>query len=86
MKGLWRRESEMEMKLKVIQLCIDVSIWSMVAILGLECIQVKGEIIRIMTGIYREGRQGFRVKNEQLCVIVTQASRLMTKGSRLMKN
>jgi len=28
----------------------------MVTILGLECIQVKGEIVRIMTRIRREGR------------------------------
>jgi len=28
---------------------MDASTWSMVAILGLECIQVKGEIVRIMT-------------------------------------
>ena len=54
MRGLWRREREMEMKF--IQLCVDASTWSMVAILRLGRIQVKGEIIRIMTGILLEGR------------------------------
>ena len=47
--GLWRRGSEMEMKSRVVQLCIDVSTRSMVAILELGRIQVKGEIVRIMT-------------------------------------
>ena len=32
----------------------------MVAILGLGRIQIKGEIVRIMTGIRREGRQNFK--------------------------
>jgi len=41
----------MEMKSRVVQLCIDMSIWSMVVILGFGRIQVKGEIIRIVTGI-----------------------------------
>jgi len=46
----------MEVKLRVVQLYIDVSTWSMVTILGLVRIQVKGEIVMIMTGIRREGR------------------------------
>jgi len=57
---IWRRGSEMEMKSRVIHLCIDVSTWSMVTILRLECIQVKGEIVKIVTKIHREGRQSFR--------------------------
>jgi len=56
MRGLRRRGSEMEMKSKVVQLCIDVSTWSMVAVLGLEHVQVKRGIVRIMTGIRREYR------------------------------
>jgi len=36
--------------------CISVSTWSMVTILRLGHIQVKGEIVRIVTGIHREGR------------------------------
>jgi len=32
----------MEMKSRIIQVCIDVSTWSMVTILGLGRIQVKG--------------------------------------------
>ena len=59
MRGLWRRESEMEMKSRVIHLCIDVSTWSMVAILELGRIRVKGEIVRILTRIRREGRRNF---------------------------
>jgi len=49
----------MEMKSRVVQLCTDVSTWSMAAILGLGRIQVKGEIIRIMNGIRREGGRNF---------------------------
>ena len=49
MKGLWRRESEVEMKSIVVQLRIDMSTCSMVAILRLGRIQVKEEIVRIMT-------------------------------------
>jgi len=59
MRG-YGEKSEMEMKLKVVQLCIDVSTWSMMAILGLRRIQVKREIVRIMTGIRCEGRQNFK--------------------------
>ena len=51
MRGLWTRGSEMEMKSRVVQLCIDVSTWSIVNVLRLRRIQVKGEIVRIMTGI-----------------------------------
>jgi len=62
------------MKLKVVQLCIDVSTWSMVVILGLGHIKVKGEIIRIMTGIRREGRRNFRDQRtnvyKELCTIL----------------
>jgi len=50
----------MEMKLRIVQLCIDLSTWSMMTILRLGRIQVKGEIIRIVTWIRREGRQSFR--------------------------
>ena len=42
-------------EIKFVQLCVDMSIWSMVAILGVGSIQVKGEIVRIMTWIHREG-------------------------------
>jgi len=35
MKRLKRRWSEMEMKSRLVQLCVNASIWSMVAILGL---------------------------------------------------
>jgi len=34
-RGLWRGGNEMEMKSRVVQLCIDVSTWSMVVMLGL---------------------------------------------------
>ena len=40
MRGLLRRGSEMEMKSRFVQLCIDVSTWSVVAILRLKSIQV----------------------------------------------
>ena len=36
-------------EVKFVQLCVDASTWSMVAIFGLGRIQVKGEIVRIMT-------------------------------------
>ena len=51
-----RRGSEREMKSRIVQLCIDVSTWSMAVILGLRHIQVNGEIVRIVTRICREGR------------------------------
>ena len=47
MRVLWRRESEMEMKSSFVQLCVDASAWSKVAILRLGCIRVNGEIVRI---------------------------------------
>ena len=63
----------MEMKSRVVQLCIDVSTWSMLAILGLGHIQVKGKIVRIMTGIHREGRRSFRDQrtdvHKELCTV-----------------
>ena len=66
--------SEMEMKSKVVQLCIDVSTWSMVAILGLEHIQVKTGIVRIMIGIRREYRRNFENQrkhvHKKLCTIL----------------
>jgi len=37
----------MKMKSRFVQLCVDASTWSMVAILGLGRIRVKGEIVRI---------------------------------------
>jgi len=46
MRELWRRGSEIEMKSRFVQLCMDPSTWSMVAILKLERIQVKREIVR----------------------------------------
>ena len=50
----------MKMKSRIVQLCIDMSIWSMVAIIRLGRIQVKKKIVRIVTRIRREGRQSFR--------------------------
>jgi len=35
----------MEIKLRVVQLCIDLNIWRMVAILELRRIQVKGGLL-----------------------------------------
>ena len=46
----------MEMKSRIVQLCIDVTTWSIVVILRLRSIQVKREIIRIVIGIRREDR------------------------------
>jgi len=57
----------MEMKSRVIQLCIDVSTWNMVAIFGLGHIQVKEEIDRIVTAICHKGAQSFR-DQEQTCL------------------
>ena len=47
-RGLCRRGSEMEMKPSLFNF-VDASTLSMVTILGFERIQVKREIIRIMT-------------------------------------
>jgi len=60
MRGLWRRGSEMEMKSRVVQLWIDVITWNMMAILGIGCIQVKREIVRIVTRIHHEDKGRFR--------------------------
>jgi len=49
----------MKMKLRVVQLCIDVSIWNMVAIFELGRIYVMGKIVRIVTGIRREAKRSF---------------------------
>jgi len=54
------KRSEMEMKSRVVQLFIDVITWNMMVILGIGCIQVNGEIVRIVTGIHRENRGRFR--------------------------
>jgi len=63
------------MKLRFVQLCIDVSTWNIVAILGLRRIQVKVEIVRIMIGIHREG-QKFRDHrtdmHKKLCTILVE--------------
>ena len=42
-----RRGSEMEMKSRVVQLCIDISTWTMVAILRLGYIQVKKDLLEL---------------------------------------
>ena len=34
-------------EVKFVQLCVDASTWSMVAILGLGCLRVNEEIVRI---------------------------------------
>ena len=36
-------------EVKFVQLCMDASTWSMVVILGLGRIKIKGEIVMIMT-------------------------------------
>jgi len=45
----------------------------MVAILGLGRSQVEGEIVRIITGIHREGRRSFRDQrtnvHKELCTV-----------------
>ena len=56
MRGLWRRGSKMEMKSRFVQLCMNASTWSMVAILRLERIRVKGRLLGFVTGIRRESR------------------------------
>ena len=42
-----KRGSEIEMKSSFVQLCVDASTWSMVAILEFGRIRVKREIVRI---------------------------------------
>ena len=53
---------------------MDVSTRSMEAILGFGCIQVKEEIVKIMTGIRREDRQNFEDQktnvHKELCTVL----------------
>ena len=49
-----------EDEVKFVQLRVDASAWSMVAILELGHIQIKGEIVRIVSRIRREDRQKTR--------------------------
>jgi len=64
----------MEMKSRFVQFSIDASTWSMVSILRLGRILVKGEITRIVTGIHREDRQNFRDQktdvHKELCTLL----------------
>ena len=64
----------MEMKSTVVQLCINVSTWSMVTILGLRRIQIKRKIVRIMTRIYDKGRRNFKDQrtdvHKELCIVL----------------
>ena len=61
------------MKSRVVQLCIAMSMWSMVVILELGRIQVKGENVKIVTVIHREGRRSFRNQrkdvHKELCIV-----------------
>jgi len=75
----------MEMKSRVVQLCIDVTTWSIVVILRLRRIQVKREIVRIVIGIVVKIDETLEIKNEQVCTVGAHVSRLMAKSSRLMK-
>ena len=67
------KRGEMEMKSRVIQLCIDVSTLSMMVIFRLGHIQVKGKIVRIVSGIRRESRRNFRNQRtnvqKELCIV-----------------
>ena len=67
----------MELKSRFVQLCIDVSIWNMVVILELGRIQVKGEIVRIMTRIHHKGRRNFKAKNGHAQGVVHSISQLI---------
>ena len=63
------------MKSRIVQLCVDASTWSMVAILELGHIRVKGErLLEFVTGIRREGRQNFRDQSmdthKELCTLL----------------
>ena len=61
----------------------------MIAILGLECIQVKKKIVRVMNGIRREGKRNFEDQRTGMhCAhyksTYTLCSRLMIRISRLI--
>jgi len=43
------QEISVNNEVKFVQLCVDASTWSIVAILRLGCIQVNKEIVRIIT-------------------------------------
>ena len=45
------------MKSRVVRLCIDVGTWNKMAILRLRRIQIKREIVRILTRIHHGGRR-----------------------------
>jgi len=72
------------MKSKIVQLFVDVSTWSTITILRLGRIQVKREIIRIVTQI-RVKVKKFRDQEQIDLLVGAHASRLMANGSRLMK-
>ena len=57
----------MERKSRVVQLCIDVSTWNMMTILRLERIQVKREIVRILTQIRHGGRRKLQRSRTDRC-------------------
>ena len=64
----------MEMKSNFVQLYVDASTWSMVAILGFERIRIKGKIVRFVTRIRRKSRRNFRDQktdmHKELCTIL----------------
>jgi len=67
----------MEMKSRVAQLCISISTWSMVAILGLGCIQVKGEYIV-------KADEALEIKEQTCTRSCTQCKSTYTLYSQLM--
>jgi len=55
------------MKSRIVQLWINVAIWNMMAILELGRIQVKGEIVRILTRIRHRARQKLQRSRTDMC-------------------
>ena len=73
------RGSEMQIKSRVVQLYIDVSTWSMVAILRFGRKSSQGAIVRIVTEICHEGRRNFRDQrtdmHKELCTLLVTNTR-----------
>ena len=64
----------MDMKSSFIQLCVDASTWSMVAIPEFGCIRIKGRLSGFVIGIRHEGRRNFEDQrtnvHKELCTLL----------------
>jgi len=86
MRGLWRKESEMEMKSKLFNYTLMWAHGAYWLFLDLNVFKSRGRLLELWLEYIMKVDKDSEIKNGHFCIVGAQASRLIAKDRQLVKN